>query len=302
MDTRPPGRTCVALAGRAADPRVGEAMRTLAQHLLGKGHAVRVIADEALALDGAGVHTVPETELAPGADLIVAVGGDGAMLHAARMAAMADVPVLGVNRGRLGFLADVGPEQMLQSLDDALGGRCQAERRMLLAAQLLADGRPIDALALNDVVVAKRETGRMVDVRTWVNGAYVNTHVGDGFIIATPTGSTAYALSCGGPIVHPSLDAVVLVPVCPHTLSDRPIVVPADSVVEIELADRFESRAQVVCDGIVLCDLDPGVRLRIERARVSATLLHPPGHDYYRILRSKLHWGRGTRDGQPPGA
>lgn len=302
MDTRPPGRTCVALAGRAADPRVGEAMRALAQHLLGKGHAVRVIADEALALDGAGVHTVSETELAPGADLIVAVGGDGAMLHAARMAAMADVPVLGVNRGRLGFLADVGPEQMLQSLDDALAGRCQAERRMLLAAQILTNGRPIDALALNDVVVAKRETGRMVDVRTWVNGAYVNTHVGDGFIIATPTGSTAYALSCGGPIVHPSLDAVVLVPVCPHTLSDRPIVVPAGSVVEIELADRFESRAQVVCDGIVLCDLDPGVRLRIERARVRATLLHPPGHDYYRILRSKLHWGRGTREGQPPGA
>jgi len=277
-------------------------MRTLAQHLLGKAHTVRVIADEALALDGAGVHTVAETELAHGADLVVAVGGDGAMLHAARMAAMADVPVLGINRGRLGFLADVGPEQMLQSLDDALAGRCQAERRMLLAAQILADGRPIEALALNDVVVAKRETGRMVDVRTWVNGDYVNTHVGDGFIIATPTGSTAYALSCGGPIVHPSLDAVVLVPVCPHTLSDRPIVVPAGSVVEIELADRFESRAQVVCDGIVLCDLDPGVRLRIERARVSATLLHPPGHDYYRILRSKLHWGRGTREGQPPGA
>jgi NAD+ kinase len=142
-------------------------MRTLAQHLLGKGHSVRVIADEALALEGAGVHTVPESDLAVGADLIVAVGGDGTMLHAARMAAMADVPVLGINRGRLGFLADVGPEQMVQSLDDALGGRCQAERRMLLAAQVLADGRPIEALALNDVVVAKRETGRMVDVRTW---------------------------------------------------------------------------------------------------------------------------------------
>ena len=302
MNIRPPGRSCVALAGRAVDPRVGEAMRTLAQHLLAQGHTVRVIADDALALQGAGVHTVLEADLARDADLIVAIGGDGTMLHAARMAAMADVPVLGINRGRLGFLADVGPEQMVQSLDDALGGRCQAERRMLLAAHILADGQPIDALALNDVVVAKRETGRMVDVRTWVNGAYVNTHVGDGFIIATPTGSTAYALSCGGPIVHPSLDAVVLVPVCPHTLSDRPIVVPAGSVVEIELADRFESRAQVVCDGIVLCDLDPGVRLRVERARVSATLLHPPGHDYYRILRSKLHWGRGTREGQPPGA
>jgi NAD+ kinase len=299
MDTRPPGRTCVALAGRAVDPRVGEAMRTLANHLLERGLTVRVVADEALVLEHEDVRTVLEPDLALDADLIVAVGGDGTMLHAARMAATADVPVLGINRGRLGFLADVGPEHMLQSVDDALAGRCRAERRMLLAAHILADGKPIDALALNDVVVAKRETGRMVDVRTWVNGAYVNTHVGDGFIIATPTGSTAYALSCGGPIVHPSLDAVVLVPVCPHTLSDRPIVVPAGSVIEIELADRFESRAQVVCDGIVLCDLDPGVRLRIERAKVSATLLHPPGHDYYRILRSKLHWGRGGRDGPP---
>jgi len=302
MNARAPGSACVALAGRAADPRVGEAMRLLAQHLLARGHAVRAVADEALVLQDAGVSTVLEPDLALDADLIVAVGGDGTMLHAARMAAMADVPVLGVNRGRLGFLADVGPEQMLQSVDDALAGRCRAERRMLLAAHILADGIGIDALALNDVVVAKRETGRMVDVRTWVNGAYVNTHVGDGLTVATPTGSTAYALSCGGPILHPSLDAVVLVPVCPHTLSDRPIVVPAGSVVEIELADRFESRAQVVCDGIVLCDLDPGVRLRVERAKVSATLLHPPGHDYYRILRSKLHWGRGTREGQPPGA
>jgi NAD+ kinase len=302
MNARAPGSACVALAGRAADPRVGEAMHLLAQHLLARGHLVRAVADEALVLQDAGVATVLEPDLALDADLIVAVGGDGTMLHAARMAAMADVPVLGVNRGRLGFLADVGPEQMLQSVDDALAGRCHAERRMLLAAHILADGVAIDALALNDVVVAKRETGRMVDVRTWVNGVYVNTHVGDGLIVATPTGSTAYALSCGGPILHPSLDAMVLVPVCPHTLSDRPIVVPAGSVVEIELADRFESRAQVVCDGIVLCDLDPGARLRVERAKVSATLLHPPGHDYYRILRSKLHWGRGTREGQPPGA
>jgi NAD+ kinase len=302
MDKPAPLPASIALTGRAVDPRVGEAMRSLARHLLGKGHVVRVVADEAPLLEDTGVQVVAESALAPSANLIVAVGGDGTMLHAARMAAMANVPVLGINRGRLGFLADVGPEQMIQSVDDALEGRCRPEKRMLLAARGTAGGEPIAALALNDVVVAKRETGRMVDVRTWVNGAYVNTHVGDGFIVATPTGSTAYALSCSGPIVHPSLDAVVLVPVCPHTLSDRPIVVPADSVIEIELADRFESRAQVVCDGIVLCDLDPGVRLRVERATVYATLLHPPGHDYYRILRSKLHWGRGTREGQPPGA
>jgi NAD+ kinase len=302
MESATPRPTCVALAGRAADPRVAEAMRVLAHHLVAKGHAVKVAADEALVLDGTGVRTVLEPDLALDATLVVAVGGDGTMLHATRMAAIADVPVLGVNRGRLGFLADVGPERMIESVDDALAGRCHADRRMLLAAHVMADGHAIDALALNDVVVTKKETGRTVDVRTWVNGAYVNTHGGDGFIVATPTGSTAYALSCGGPIVHPSLDAVVLVPVSPHTLSDRPIVVPAGSVVEIELADRFESRAQVACDGHVLCDLEPGARLRIERAKVTATLLHPPGHDYYRILRSKLHWGRGTREGQPPGA
>jgi NAD+ kinase len=277
-------------------------MRALVHHLLAQGYQVRAFADDVIDLGLGEIERVTEAELTVGAELLVAVGGDGTMLHAARMAAIADVPVLGVNRGRLGFLADVGPEHMLERVDDALAGRCQHERRMLLRATVPANGKSVSALALNDVVVAKRETGRMVDVRTWVDGTYVNTHSGDGFIIATSTGSTAYALSCSGPIVHPSLDALVLVPICPHTLSDRPIVVAGSSVIELELSDRLESRAQVVCDGIVLCDFEPGVRLRIERAEVSATLLHPPGHDYYRILRSKLHWGRGTRDGQPPGA
>jgi NAD+ kinase len=302
MERHATDRTCVALAGRAGDPRVGEAMRVLARHLLAKGYGVKVAGDDSLVLHGDGGRTVLEPDPAMDVNLVVAVGGDGTMLHAARMAALADVPVLGVNRGRLGFLADVGPDKMIESVEEALAGRCLSERRMLLAAHLMADGRSVEALGLNDVVVTKRETGRTVDVRTWVNGTYVNTHGGDGFIVATPTGSTAYALSCGGPIVHPSLDAIVLVPVSPHTLSDRPIVVPAGSVIEIELSDRFDTRAQVACDGNVLCDLEPGVRLRIERAKVTATLLHPPGHDYYRILRSKLHWGRGTREGQPPGA
>jgi NAD+ kinase len=139
----------------------------------------------------------------------------------------------------------------------------------------------------------------MIEIVTAINGVFLNSQRSDGLIVSTSTGSTAYALSCGGPIVHPSLSALVLVPICPHTLSDRPIVVGADSIVEIELADRFEARAQVVCDGMVVTELQPGERLRVSRAGVAATLLHPPGHDYYRILRSKLHWGRGTR-GQPP--
>jgi NAD+ kinase len=290
----------VALAGRASDPRVGEAMLALAAHLLERGRHVLAVDDVEIDFGLLPVTRVAEGELAKAADLLVAVGGDGTMLHTARMAAAEGVPVLGVNRGRLGFLADVGPDRMLESVDDALEGRCLPETRMLLEAQVQFNGQQISALALNDIVVAKRETGRMLDLRTWVDGTYVNTHGGDGFIVSTSTGSTAYALSCGGPIVHPSLAALVLVPICPHTLSDRPIVVGAESIVEIELADRFEARAQVVCDGMVLSELEPGERLRVCRAAISATLLHPPDHDYYRILRSKLHWGRGGRAAQPP--
>ena len=133
-----------------------------------------------------------------------------------------------MNRGRLGFLADIGPDRMLESVDDALEGRCLPETRMLLEAQLQYEGRVVTALALNDVVLQRRETGRMLDFVTRVSGRFVNTHAGDGLVIATPTGSTAYSLSCGGPIIEPRLDAVVVVPVAPHTLSDRPIVIPAD--------------------------------------------------------------------------
>jgi NAD+ kinase len=300
METGTVAYSTVALTGRASDPRVAEAMLGLAAHLVRRGRRVRAALGLEVDFGSLPVSMVPEAELADDSELLVAVGGDGTMLHAARVAAARDVPVLGINRGRLGFLADVGPERMLESVDDALDGRCIPETRMLLEARMQSHADPATALALNDVVVAKRETGRMLDLRTWVDGVYVNTHGGDGFIVSTSTGSTAYALSCGGPIVHPGLAAIVLVPICPHTLSDRPIVVAASSVVEIELADRFEARAQVVCDGMVLCDLEPGERLVVACAAISATLLHPPGHDYYRILRSKLHWGRGGRNGQPP--
>jgi NAD+ kinase len=298
MTAHPRNKT-IAIAGRLNDTGVGEAIESLSRHLRKLGHQVR--------LPPLGAEPeVPndwryDDAFVRGADLVVAVGGDGTMLHAARAAAVAGVPVLGVNRGRLGFLADVSPDRMVESVEDALADRCQPDPRMLLSATVPGEAGQLQALALNDVAITKLDTGRMVDLRTWIDGVYVNTHGGDGFIVATSTGSTAYALSCGGPIVQPSLPALVLVPICPHTLSDRPIVVAATSVVELELAERFETRAQIVCDGNVLCELAPGARLRIERAPVSATFLHPPGHDYYRILRSKLHWGRGARDGQPVG-
>jgi NAD+ kinase len=175
-----------------------------------------------------------------------------------------------------------------------LAGRYSEDRRSLLAARLeRAGAAPVDALALNDVVVNKLETGRTIDLETTINGRFVNSHGGDGIVLATATGSTAYALSCGGPIVEPDLDVWVLAPICPHTLSDRPIVVRGGSKIQLRMSDRFESRAQVTCDGTALGELAQGDTLCVQSADSQITLLHPPGYDYYRLLRSKLHWGRG---------
>jgi NAD+ kinase len=183
---------------------------------------------------------------------------------------------------------------MCNRLDDVLAGRYEQESRAMLTARLEHNGVPTHSVhALNDVVLQKWETGRMIDFETWIDGQYVNTHGGDGLIVATSTGSTAYALSCGGPILHPSLEAVVMVPVCPHTLSDRPIVVGSASQIEIRLVNRPNTKAQVTCDGLMLGDLGTQDRLLIGPSPNRVVLLHPPGHDYYRILRSKLHWGRG---------
>jgi len=263
----------------------------------------RVLVDAASVADFGSVPVVrhPEHELAAVAELLVAVGGDGTMLHAARLAAAHAVPVLGVNRGRLGFLADIGPADLRDRLDDILAGNCVRDRRAMLQAKLVCGGEPErTCTALNDVVLQKWQTGRMVDFETWIDGRYVNTHGGDGLVIATATGSTAYALSCGGPILYPELEALVLAPICPHTLSDRPIVVRSSSVIEVRLIERPDAGAQITCDGISLGALRGGDRLVVTPASLSVLLLHPPEHDYYRILRSKLHWGRGDRviDGQ----
>jgi NAD+ kinase len=186
---------------------------------------------------------------------------------------------------------------MTTSVDAALDGKLASEQRTLLRATVRSPKGPtLESLALNDVVLQKAATGRMLDFEMHVNGRFVNSHAGDGLVIATATGSTAYALSCGGPIVEPHLDVLVLAPICPHTLSDRPVVVSARSVIEIRLIERFETQAQIVCDGVVMGDLAPDDTLEVQAAEERITLLHPPDHDYYRLLRSKLQWGRGGRD------
>jgi NAD+ kinase len=218
------------------------------------------------------------------------------MLHAAALTGGGKIPLLGVNRGRLGFLTDVSPSEMLENLGEILAGNYSRESRLQLDATITAnDGQVRSSSALNDIVLQRRETGRMVDFETRIAGHFVNSHSGDGLIVATPTGSTAYALSCGGPIIEPLLDAIVVVPICPHTLSDRPIVVPSKLAIEISLLWRDDTKAEVSVDGHSLGALEASDRLVISESAQRITLIHPPGYDYYEILRSKLHWGRDSR-------
>lgn len=286
----------IALVGNTRDQRVSESMLTLAGHLQSRRCTVLVDAAGAVDFAGLGVERHPEAQLGALADLVIAIGGDGTLLHAARLATPHRVPVVGVNRGRLGFLADISPTDMRDRLEEVLEGKYVKDKRAMLQAKLLRQGHAENTCeALNDVVLQKWQTGRMLDFETWIDGRYVNTHGGDGLVIATATGSTAYALSCGGPILYPELDALVLAPICPHTLSDRPIVVRSSSTIEVRLVERPDTRAQVTCDGVPLGELVPGDRLVVMPSPKTVTLLHPSDHDYYRILRSKLRWGRGDR-------
>lgn len=283
----------VAVVGRSQDLRVAEPMALLAGYLNQAGINVITTPDTPAELPA---RQVAESEIGQLADLVIAVGGDGTMLHAASLAHRDDVPLLGVNRGRLGFLADVTPDEMLDSVGQILAGNYSSESRLMIEATIhRPDRREVSATGLNDVAVQRHGTGRMLDIRTSISGRFVNTHSGDGLIIATPTGSTAYALSCGGPIIEPGMNSVVVVPICPHTLSDRPIVVPASERIEVRLLARIDTRAEVMVDGHPLGELTPDDRLEIRKSRTQITLIHPPGYDFYEILRSKLHWGRDSR-------
>jgi NAD+ kinase len=289
----------IALVGKVEDARVADSMAVLARHLRSRGLVVLVDTRIAVGDLPGDVERRPVDQLAGDADLMIAIGGDGTMLLAVQLAIGCEIPLLGINRGRLGFLTDVSPDDMIESVDTVLQGRYETDARKLLEARLTHVEGPVAVRrAMNDVVVQRHESGRMVELETWIGGQFVNTHGGDGLVIASSTGSTAYALSCGGPIIHPSLDAVVIAPISPHTLSDRPIVIGRGNRIEVRLVERSATRARVTCDGMLLGELDPHSSLVIEPATSGITLLHPPGHDYFRLLRSKLHWGRSARIGR----
>lgn len=235
---------------------------------------------------------VPDELLAQQIDLAIVVGGDGTLLTAGRLLADFQVPIVGVNLGRVGFLVDVLPAQMQEQLTAILqGDYLEDERCLLKACAWRGEEKLGQNIALNDVVLHARNEVRMIEFTTYIDGFFVNTQRADGLVISTPTGSTAYALSSGGPILHTSLDASILVPISPHTLTSRPIVIPNQSSIEIEMCNDRPVDALLSFDGHHDIPLVSGDRIKINASPKKMRLLHPRHYDYYHILRSKLHWG-----------
>ena len=289
-------RTVGLIAKRADDACVTATLERTLAYLRRRGVAVLLDAETAHRGGARGVPALELAELGRQAELVVVVGGDGTLLHAARHLAAHEVPLVGINLGRLGFLVDISPEGIEDGLDRILAGEFDAEPRELLEATVDdGGGSAHTALALNDVVIAKWNTVRMIEFETYIDGRFVNAQRSDGLIVATPTGSTAYALSGGGPLLHPTLDALLLVPVCPHTLSNRPLVVHAASVIDIRLCDTLSEQVRITCDGQVELPLACATGIQIRRSPHRARLLHPRGHDHYAILRAKLGWGGHVR-------
>jgi NAD+ kinase len=241
---------------------------------------------------GCGVEALSHEELVRGVDLIVVLGGDGTMIGAARMVGDSERPVLGVNFGTLGYLADFTVEDMIPALEAVLAGDYTLDRRLMLAATVFRGGEQLlHDRVLNDVVISKSALARIVEIETLVDGKFVNRFRADGLIISTPTGSTAYNLSAGGPVIYPSMNAVVITPICPHTLSNRPLVVPDDAEFELVLKTPREEVA-LTLDGQVGMPLECEDRVRVRKSRTGFNLIQSPTLNYFDVLRNKLKWGR----------
>jgi len=281
----------VALIGKYKNPGIAEPLLRLAGFLTDMG--VIVVVDN-LTAEHLKVHpyrVLPLEKMGGVVDLAIVMGGDGTMLNIARVLGPFRIPMVGVNKGRLGFLTDLSIDSMQQSLAAMLNGDYVTEKRMLLATAVMRNREIVfKSLALNEVVVHRSNVSSMIEFDIRINGEYVYTQRADGLIVSTPTGSTAYSLSAGGPIVHPSLDVITLVPVCPHTLSNRPIVVSDQSVIEI-LVHRTED-VRVRFDSHTFFDLHVDDTLTVIRYPEPVSLLHPVGHSYYYTLREKLLWNK----------
>ena len=260
----------------------------LANHLADKAIEVWIEENTAQHAELTGFKTAPLESIGCKVDLVIVMGGDGTMLSVARSLIDDDVPLVGINRGRFGFLTDLRVEDMLVQIDRILAGDFIKEPRVMLVAKVVRDGQVLHAnYALNDVVI--KSALRLIELEVTINNRFVHKQRADGLIISTPTGTTAYALSAGGPILHPNLHAITLVPICPHTLSNRPIAVHSDSEIEITLIQLDE--AQLSFDGQFQVVLEMGDKIIVNRAQQTISLLHPSDYCYFDMLRNKLNWG-----------
>ena len=281
----------IGLVGKYDTQGIGGSVLVLARFLIERGYSIILASQTAEYLHIDEFPTENLSDLAAHSDVVAVLGGDGTMLSIARALAPHGAPLIGINQGRLGFLTDITIEGMLDAVAEILSGQYVAEERILLNAQVRRNGTPVfEGAAFNDVVVGKGGIGRLIELEIAINSEFVYSQRADGLVVATPTGSTAYALSSGGPIMHPKLEAIALVPVSPHTLSARPIVVSSQSRIEIHLTHANDARVHF--DGQQGFDLMTGDYVWITRAARPITLLHPHSYSYYDTLRQKLHWGK----------
>jgi NAD+ kinase len=232
------------------------------------------------------------TDIGDQANLAIVVGGDGYMLGAARVLSCFDIGVIGVNRGNLGFLTDLSPDELIAPLDEILAGKSRSEQRFIIEAEVYRHGKLKSSnSAVNEAVLHAGKVASMIEFEVHIDGSFMFSQRSDGLIVSTPTGSTAYSMSAGGPILTPNLNALTLVPMFPHTLTSRPIVVDGNSEIKLLLSNDNHENLQVSCDGHVILAVMPGDEVIIKKSDCSIRLIHPLTHDYFNVLRSKLSWG-----------
>jgi NAD+ kinase len=280
----------VTLIGKYMDPLMREYVQTLAGFLFERGVSVTV---ETVTAEKLGIADLPRVaigEIGKVSDLAIVLGGDGTMLTAARALLDYGIPLAGINRGGLGFLTDICADDMLAGMESILAGEYTLEQRIMLSATVVRNGKAIsEGRAFNDVVVSKGTLTQLIELQLTIDGEFVQCMRSDGLIVATPTGTTAYSLSAGGPILHPGVYALALVPICPHTLSNRPLAINSASTVEITVINAMDARVHF--DGQLYADLSKGDKVVVRRMDKYVTLLHPLGHSHYEMLREKLNWG-----------
>lgn len=279
----------IGIALKSDQPRLGSVVRDIAKWLQDRGVELLLGPDASKA---SGLPGMPRSELAGKVDLMVVLGGDGTLLAVARAIGERTVPVLGVNLGTLGYLAEISLDELFPTLEGVLAGDLRVETRMRLDVHAERDGREIGHyLALNDAVIAKTALSRMIDLKAWADDVEVTTYHGDGLIAATPTGSSAYSLSAGGPLLLPGIGAIVLTPICPHALTQRPIVLPEPCRVAIEVFDMRGGEVHLTVDGQVGCELQEGDRISVSASNRPLQMLVPADRNRFEVMRNKLRWG-----------